>query len=57
LALDDTIAEAHLAAAAMSQYLDYDQALAGRAYQRAVELAPNSLPSAPLHEASVRIKA
>jgi adenylate cyclase len=42
LELDDTIVEAHMAAAAMAQILDYDQARAGLAYKRAVELAPNS---------------
>jgi tetratricopeptide (TPR) repeat protein len=42
LALDDTIVDAHLAAAATWQVLDYDQARAGLAYKRAVELAPNS---------------
>ena len=42
LELDDTIVEAHLAAATMSQYLDYDQARARLAYEQAVELAPNS---------------
>jgi TolB-like protein/class 3 adenylate cyclase/Tfp pilus assembly protein PilF len=42
LELDDTIVEAHLAAATMSQYLDYDQARARPAYEQAVELAPNS---------------
>jgi tetratricopeptide (TPR) repeat protein len=42
LEIDDTIVEAHMAAAAMAQILDYDQARAGLAYKRAVELAPNS---------------
>jgi Tfp pilus assembly protein PilF len=42
LELDDTIVDAQLVTAAMSQYLDYDQARARLAYERAVELAPNS---------------
>jgi TolB-like protein/Flp pilus assembly protein TadD len=42
LELDETTVDAHVAAAAMSQVLDYDQARAGAAYKRAVELAPNS---------------
>ena len=48
LELDDTIVDAHLVAATVDQYLDHDQARAGLAYERAVELAPNS---AYAHEA------
>jgi TolB-like protein/class 3 adenylate cyclase/Flp pilus assembly protein TadD len=42
LELDDTIVEAQLVAATAGQILDYDQARAGIAYKRAVEMAPNS---------------
>jgi Tfp pilus assembly protein PilF len=42
LELDDTIVDAHLTAAVAWQVLDYDQARAKLAYERAVELAPNS---------------
>jgi adenylate cyclase len=42
LELDDTIVEAHLVAATVDQYLDHDQARARLAYERALELAPNS---------------
>jgi tetratricopeptide (TPR) repeat protein len=42
LELDDTIVDAHLAAAVAWQVLDYDQARAALAYERAIELAPNS---------------
>jgi serine/threonine-protein kinase len=42
LELDDTIVDAQLAAAATRQILDYDQTRAKLAFERAVELAPNS---------------
>jgi serine/threonine-protein kinase len=42
LELDDTIVDAQLVVAVTSQILDYDQARAKRAYERAIELAPNS---------------
>jgi TolB-like protein/Flp pilus assembly protein TadD len=42
LELDDTIVEALVLAASLNQYLEYDQASAVLAYERAVELAPNS---------------
>ena len=40
--LDDTIVDAQLVAATRGQILDHDQARAELAYERAVELAPNS---------------
>jgi adenylate cyclase len=42
LELDDTIVDAQLVAAFMAQYFDYDQERARLAYERALEVAPNS---------------
>ena len=42
LELNNTIVDAHLTLAGMSQILDYDQARAEQAYRRALEIAPNS---------------
>jgi hypothetical protein len=42
LEFDDTIVDAQLVAATAGQILDYDQARAKLAYERAVEVAPNS---------------
>jgi tetratricopeptide (TPR) repeat protein len=42
LEFDDTLVDAQLLAAVTWQVLDYDQARAGVAYKRAVDLAPNS---------------
>ena len=41
LALDDTLAEAHLSLANMKLFYEWDWATAGKAYKRAIELNPN----------------
>jgi adenylate cyclase len=42
LEIDDTIVDAYLVTATVNQYLDFDHARARLAYERAIELAPNS---------------